>query len=66
MNDERPIIPGPRADHNMAEISFRNGAECMKRRVLALLEEIADVVHDDYRPAVLAVQHIVDGLDPMP
>lgn len=35
-----PIVPGPRGDHNMAELAFHNGQEKRTEEVITMMMEI--------------------------
>lgn len=61
-----PIIPGPEMDHNMAELCFRNGAECMKKRVLQMLDDIIVGTMGITRASVTAVRVVIEEMDPVP
>ena len=61
-----PIIPGPEMDHNMAELCFRNGAECMKKRVLTMLDDLIAGTTETSRAVAMALRDLVAGMDPMP
>lgn len=60
------IVPGPEMGPNMAELCFRNGTACMQKRVLQVLDDIAEGTMGVSRASVTAAREIIARLDPMP
>ena len=64
--DNSPIVPGPRAGHDPAELYFRNGAECMQKRVIKLLDDLAADTDGIAHGTLTAAREMISRFSPLP
>ena len=57
-----PVIPGPRYDHNISEVCFRNGEARMKSKVIEKLMDYKTQVKGMCHEHIVEIVRMVDEL----